>query len=84
MDVLPASVSVHHIYATDSEARRGHQIRWRLLATVWVLEIEPGCFGRVVSVLNHLSVPKIIFKMGDFIRKSVYESSLLFSYQHFL
>lgn len=75
MDVLPASVSVHHTYATASEARRGHQIRWRLLATVWVLGIEPGCSGRVVSVLqllNHLSIPQNFILKREILQVKVY------------
>lgn len=41
MSILPAIITVHHVHAVHTEARRGYQIwnwsyRW-FLAAIWVL-----------------------------------------------
>lgn len=48
---------VHHMHATFTDARRGHQIpqNWNyglLGASVWMLKVEPRSSGRMDCVLH--------------------------------
>ena len=55
--VLPACMSVHHLYSMPSKSKRGCWISWdwsygQLWAAVWVLGTKPSSFGRTASALN--------------------------------
>lgn len=57
LGVLLECTFVHHVCTASTGVRRGSPIPWnyryKWLASVWVLRIEPGSPGRAVNVFNH-------------------------------